>query len=757
MKLNIIAIRVMVTILGLFSFSLAHAQYGYKYNGEFIRLMPDENPDNIELNSKLQSLTNKTLGVRGKEFEYSSKVYLTPEEKRIQVLPAILLKTEREIESIIEPHKDVLSLENKRVDGVYRLSCNVSTSDEVLDFVAKVGDMEGVEWCEPDMYSEINTSNYYYYTQYNLFNNGIVDGGSIGINAEPAWFYTNGKPNIKVAIIDAGVDNNHIDMQNTVLDGYTCGYPLEKGAPINANYNNAKYHGIACAGIVAANNNIAGIRGIASNAKILPVNIFPRLAMTYGDSGSTTTDSIAGAIIWAADRADILSCSWEMPLCNNVQSAIEYALENGRGGKGCIVVASAGNNVNTVCFPANIDGVISVGAVSQYGTIANYSPSGSDLDLVAPGNNIFTLDRMGELGFDPTDDYLSFSGTSAACPQVSGVAALILSVDSTLTESEVSEILFSTAYDLGDQGRDDTFGYGIVDVGKSIWSIVPFPLIIGSNTVCEENAYQLLCAPSAFDVSWELEPFTHPRWLTIEEQTDSGCIVQNTLYGPFNTNLIANISYDGMVVKSVSKSLRGYGDFSLSGTQLGNSNYSTRTFSTSDPYAIIPVNPLCNITLTSDNFDGVNLSLSGAPPLIQNKQGNTLLLKLPTGLNDYAFHIAHSDPLANCNDFDIILMVTTSLLPEALPGADITRIGNNLLIALKSYVVEPLPSPGGGTGGMIGNWDLNIYRLDTGQRVYTENVGGTETYVNVGGWASGMYAVNIVYGNKLYTQKYLLQ
>lgn len=364
---------------------------------------------------------------------------------------------------------------------------------------------------------------------------------------------------------------------------------------------------------------------------------------------------------------------------------------------------------------------------------------------------------MGELGFNPTDDFLSFSGTSAACPQVSGTAALLLSIDSTLTESEVSNILFSTAYDLGDGGKDDTYGYGLLDAGKAVCSIAPNPIIMGSHTICDEIIYQLFGAPSDFDVSWELEPFTHPRWLTIEEQTDSGCTVQNSSSIPFNTKLILNLNYDGMVMKSDSIPIRGYGDFSLSGSQLGNSNYSTRTFSTSDPYAIIPVNPLCNITLTSDNFDGVNLSLSGAPPLIQNKQGNTLLLKLPTGLNDYAFHIAHSDPLANCNDFDIILMVTTSLLPEALPGADITKIGNNLLIALKSYVVESLPSPGGGIGGMIGNWDLNIYRLDTGQRVYTENVGGTETYVNVGGWASGMYAVNIVYGNKLYTQKYLLQ
>ena len=120
-----LSLRVMVMVLGLFSFFFAHAQYGYKYNGEFIRLMPDENSDNIELNSKLQSLTNKTLGFRGKGIEYSSKVYLTLEEKRIQVLPAILLKTEREIETIIEPHKDVFSLESKRVDGVYRLNCNI--------------------------------------------------------------------------------------------------------------------------------------------------------------------------------------------------------------------------------------------------------------------------------------------------------------------------------------------------------------------------------------------------------------------------------------------------------------------------------------------------------------------------------------------------------------------------------------------------------------------------------------------------------
>lgn len=137
-----------------------------------------------------------------------------------------------------------------------------------------------------------------YPKQYYLHNINGVD-----INIENAWnIASNLGNNIIVAVIDEGVEHNHEDLPN-ILDGYTANYANENGNPINATTNSPKAHGTACAGIISAENNTIGIRGIASNAQILPINICPN------DYFANDLE-IAKAIRWASERADVLSCSW---------------------------------------------------------------------------------------------------------------------------------------------------------------------------------------------------------------------------------------------------------------------------------------------------------------------------------------------------------------------------------------------------------------------------------------------------------------
>lgn len=199
-------------------------------------------------------------------------------------------------------------------------------------------------------------------------------------------------------------------------------------------------------------------------------------------------DTLASAIRWAADHgADVISVSqsWADDY-SSLTSAINYAVSNGRSGKGCVVVFGSGDDNGGVRFPARLDNVIAVGATnesdgratsSDWGSGCGGSCYGSQLDIVAPGNNIWTTDISGSAGrnnalgsscpTDPTSEtsanlnYTSnFGGTSASAPLVAGLAALVLSKDPGLTYSEVKKIIEQTAERVaGMSGQDFTYEY----------------------------------------------------------------------------------------------------------------------------------------------------------------------------------------------------------------------------------------------------------------------------------------------------------
>lgn len=165
----------------------------------------------------------------------------------------------------------------------------------------------------------------------------------------------------------------------------------------------------------------------------------------------------ADAIDWAWEdgEADVLSNSWGYntteQFADNIINAIGRARTQGRNGNGSVVVFASGNWnewFSGVTFPANVSGVITVGAIDNNGNIWDYSSRGPEMDLVAPSGgipgNVRTIDRMGSNGYEDGNYYNFFNGTSAACPQVSGVAALMLSVNSNLYETQVRTTLQQT-------------------------------------------------------------------------------------------------------------------------------------------------------------------------------------------------------------------------------------------------------------------------------------------------------------------------
>lgn len=576
--------RIFITLTLLLGWATIHAQQGYRYGDKLIKLTPQDDvffikTKNTETNSTFTNRMTRQLGrnvlkhsfkmapnqyiVRAKgkietDQDYISNIYKSEGSEPVIVLPRIVLVLNegRTITPILRRFRNVNIEETNGRKFV--LKCNVQRSEDVLNIIKSLSESRDIKWCEPEMLLGYKCNNPLYPQQYYLKNTG-QNGGTKGvdINVEPAWQFTNGNPDITVAVIDNGVDRSHEDFGGRVLPGYTIRNKNGLGEPQNENSLNNKSHGTACAGIIAASNNNLGIRGVASNIKILPINISPDAAVFIPyvgiTSGFGSTLEIAEAINWAWKRADILSCSWGGGVpSNDITAALDSARTYGRKGLGCPIVFASGNShphIQDVSYPGNLDGVITVGAIDKNGNIQDYSQRGRSMDFVAPSGgipgDIVTTDIMGSRGKSPGNYINDFNGTSAACPQVAGVAALILSVKPDLRWTEVANVLQKTARDLGSKGFDNTFGYGLVNAGAAVQEValqIYGPRNIDKNDV----VYSIGKLPDNVPVTWSVS-----KGIGITSQTHStvevgalnnpsiitGASVTATVGPPFNRTL----------------------------------------------------------------------------------------------------------------------------------------------------------------------------------------------------------------------------
>lgn len=289
------------------------------------------------------------------------------------------------------------------------------------------------------------------------------------VHAFEAWDITRGTHDVVVGVLDTGIDWNHPDIAANIwtdTDGYH-GYNFIDGnhIPMDDNINSYDelgrfvpdtytYHGTHVAGVLGAvmNNNL-GIAGMAQ-VQLMAVKVM-------NDSGEGTDATVASGIRWAVDHgADIITMSLgvEGP-SSTLENAVDYASSHG-----VAMVAASGNSGSSfVSYPAAYPNVIAVGAVDNSDTRASFSNFGNNLDIMAPGVQIYST--QGSAGYQ----YLS--GTSTAAPFVAGVAALMLSVNPALTPLDVGNVLNATATDISRTSYDTTTGWGIVDAFGAVEQI----------------------------------------------------------------------------------------------------------------------------------------------------------------------------------------------------------------------------------------------------------------------------------------------
>lgn len=264
------------------------------------------------------------------------------------------------------------------------------------------------------------------------------------IDAASAWAVTTGSPEVKVAVVDTGVDYNHPDFGGRVAKGFDF---------INNDEDamDDHYHGTHCAGSIAAGIGNGGVVGVAPNVSMVAVKVLSK-------SGSGSYAGVANGIVYAADSgAQIISMSLGGP---STSQAIDEAVAHARS-KGALVVVAMGNdNSERPSYPAATAGTMAVGSTTSSDTRSSFSNFGKHISVGAPGSDI--------LSTVPGGKYKVLSGTSMATPHTAGLCALVKSRFPEFTADQIRAQVEKTADDLGDAGFDKYFGNGRINAGRAI-------------------------------------------------------------------------------------------------------------------------------------------------------------------------------------------------------------------------------------------------------------------------------------------------
>lgn len=454
-------------------------------------------------------------------------VYLT-DELTVQFDPAL---SHRQIAQLVQP----LGLEQLStiagIPNVVLFRVSASAFDNPIKLANQLAALPQVMVAEPNIMIHhalaYRPQDPLYPNQWHLNHGG---GQSLRANshifAEAAWDITRGSRSVVVAISDDAFDLSHPDLQGPgkLVAPRDLKNRDALPTPVDANDN----HGTAVSGLAIGEENGDGIVGVAPRCSWMPIQT----------TGFLDDRSIEQLFDWAvAQGAAVISCSWSpaatyFPLSRRQSIAINRAATQGRDGKGCVVMFSAGNANRPIQgeileqgwpkgavrgatpwlsgFAVHPD-VLAVSACTSLNQKAAYSNWGDQIAIAAPSNNgkpnmalpqvgtvstgpeintslpgrgMVTSDRSGAAGYNTSGYTSGFGGTSSACPVAAGVAALVLSINPELTAREVRQILQTTADKIVDttpdpqlklqhgtydnKGHSRWFGYGKVNAQKAV-------------------------------------------------------------------------------------------------------------------------------------------------------------------------------------------------------------------------------------------------------------------------------------------------
>lgn len=297
---------------------------------------------------------------------------------------------------------------------------------------------------------------------------------------------------VRVVVLDTGADVSHEDLQQSVNKELSVKVNADNTfTPLTGDSDIFDGHGTHVCGIIGATaNNSLGSKGVASSVigdklDLVAVDIFDFYdddpdygnqdgILDYEEYGADTADIVNGLDYARKIGADIINMSIGSYIEDKAEKeAIARCVKNG-----ITIVSAAGNDGTAMeSFPADYDGVFSVIATDETGNATDWSNYGSTKDISAPGENIYstiptTLTGYDDFGFNTgktveTTGYTLMSGTSMAAPVVTGVFAIMRSIDQTASKLRLENSIRKTAKDIGPEGRDAFTGYGLVNAGKA--------------------------------------------------------------------------------------------------------------------------------------------------------------------------------------------------------------------------------------------------------------------------------------------------
>jgi len=442
---------------------LSSVSQGFNLDRGFAAVYVDPNQDMEAATRSLEDRPETANSIPVMRDQDGLERYFLPDEFTVQFREGV---GKEQAEQIIQERGSRILIE-QRTPGYYTLT--VPEGKGLFESIRAFSDLEEVAFAEP---SEVSFNSALTYIPddpdfpqlWGLNNtgqtvNGVAGTADADIDAPEAWDVTRGHPNVVVADIDTGADLDHPDLQANILPRGAEDWDFaDAGDPVPDDMDG---HGTHTAGTAAAVDNAVGVIGVAPRCRIMPL----RVDLTTG-----MNQNRADAINYVARQADdddddrrfVINCGWRM---NGDHAGVRTAIQNAVDKNVVVVFAAGHSNQNTDVtpeFPGVYPEGINVAALDQQDRRAAFSNFGTNVDVSAPGVNIFST--------FPNDTYAFLNGTSMAAPHVAGLAALVWSRNRRLKNRQVRRVIEDTCdnIDAVNPGFVGLLGRGRINASRAV-------------------------------------------------------------------------------------------------------------------------------------------------------------------------------------------------------------------------------------------------------------------------------------------------